>query len=378
MATASIDSPPQRPAVTYRTFGALRTVLALLVLIWHSADVSPIRNLTPAGLQFGPLAVFVFFVLSGFVITEAVLAFYQQRPAGFIANRLVRLYPPYVVALILVAGILAFDGAQTPLPHAWDMPANLITNLFAIFPVVPLTDRLLGIDHRIELVSIIWSVRIEFAFYIAVSIALTVSCVLRAPKWRDAMLLVGCTAMLMIHFVLFHLQQSQSRLGFYTNFAPHFVVGVAMALIAQTNASRLAWPAVLVLALPLATIQAVAYPSMRGADALLLFAMDAAHILPAALYLLSVLLIAVLAGVHPRSKKALRWDKSLGEWSYPIYLLHIPSLYFVQKLTLSSTYLNLAAVFTTTLVLAWLTTRLSRLILDPVRRRVRKHALPAD
>ena len=42
-----------------------------------------------------------FFVLSGFIIAEAIDVFYQRPAAAFLLNRVLRLGPPYWVAVIV-------------------------------------------------------------------------------------------------------------------------------------------------------------------------------------------------------------------------------------------------------------------------------------
>jgi len=54
-----------------------------------------------------------FFVLSGFFIRYAQHK--KHRPAGdFYVNRLVRIYPPFLVSLVLAAGVLAVVATQVP------------------------------------------------------------------------------------------------------------------------------------------------------------------------------------------------------------------------------------------------------------------------
>src|ERR1700748_2272948 len=87
----------------YRYFGAFRLMLAVLVMVQHfGADLAPAplaSFLAPYG--FGSVAVLIFFALSGFVITEAVDSVYRTRPAAFLSNRLLRIVPHFLLAVIL-------------------------------------------------------------------------------------------------------------------------------------------------------------------------------------------------------------------------------------------------------------------------------------
>ena len=89
----------------YRPFGALRFLLAVLVMIQHfgsSIVPEPVRAAIYP-LAVGTVAVMVFFVLSGFIIAEAVHCNYQSRPSAFLFNRFLRIVPPLVIAISLSA-----------------------------------------------------------------------------------------------------------------------------------------------------------------------------------------------------------------------------------------------------------------------------------
>ena len=90
-------------AYPYRYFGVFRLMLATLVMMQHFGDDLAPYELTVALAPYtvGDVAVVVFFALSGFVITEAVDAVYRVRPLPFLANRLLRIVPHFLLALVL-------------------------------------------------------------------------------------------------------------------------------------------------------------------------------------------------------------------------------------------------------------------------------------
>lgn len=47
----------------------------------------------------------MFFALSGFIVAEAAMTFYRDRPGNFIVNRVLRIYPSYVAALVVTANL---------------------------------------------------------------------------------------------------------------------------------------------------------------------------------------------------------------------------------------------------------------------------------
>lgn len=88
-------------------FTIMRLAFALLVLVGHSYPISgngydPLSSLMQ-NMWIGEAAVLGFFTISGFLITAS----FQNRPIGdFIAARILRLYPGFIVCLIVVAMIL--------------------------------------------------------------------------------------------------------------------------------------------------------------------------------------------------------------------------------------------------------------------------------
>lgn len=96
----------------------LRVVAALLVLVSHSfvivsgdVDREPLRP--TYGLTFGSIAVDVFFVVSGLLVTRSIAN--RNDAVAFITARALRIWPELVVSLLLVAYVLG--GAVTGLPH---------------------------------------------------------------------------------------------------------------------------------------------------------------------------------------------------------------------------------------------------------------------
>ena len=83
--------------------GSIRFLLAFSVLILHSSPIAGIRLLP------GETAVRTFYIISGFYMTLIFSTKYASatRPYySFITNRWLRLYPPYLVVVLLI-GVLS-------------------------------------------------------------------------------------------------------------------------------------------------------------------------------------------------------------------------------------------------------------------------------
>src|SRR3546814_689123 len=113
----------------YRPFGTYRLVLATLVLLSHSFWLSLGGDHFLSRIGVGNVGVMSFFVLSGFVISEALSSFYQTRPAAFLLNRFNRLYPPFLAALAISVGLHAWAGQGSFITQ------NLLANTLALVPL---------------------------------------------------------------------------------------------------------------------------------------------------------------------------------------------------------------------------------------------------
>lgn len=82
-------------------FGSYRYVLATLVMVGH---------LWPLGNSWcGHYAVFAFYLLSGFLMTKVLRSRYGDGVGGtlrFLANRALRIFPPYWAVIALTLAIL--------------------------------------------------------------------------------------------------------------------------------------------------------------------------------------------------------------------------------------------------------------------------------
>ncbi len=155
-----------------RSIDALRGIAALGVVLYHAIDQSekvipsnllryPMR-LIQFGSSFGYIGVFLFFVISGFCIhlkwcrsqsnnDESSIAF-----GKFWKRRLRRLYPPYIIALVLFLSLTALSAGIS------------VTRLFA-YDVVMHILMLHNFDPRTcySINGVFWTLAIEEQLYLA-------------------------------------------------------------------------------------------------------------------------------------------------------------------------------------------------------------------
>ncbi|ALE92650.1 hypothetical protein AOC05_10595 [Arthrobacter alpinus] len=176
---------------------ALRLALALLVIISHSAALggySP--EILVSGETLGRWAVFGFFGLSGFLITRSRLS---GRPVSdYYAARVLRIFPAFVVSLLLVAFVMA------PLSHFFGSsgtysPVDAITFFFrnlALYPPVAgqssIADTLSsGVAVPDTWNGSLWTIWYEAACYMAIGVLVS----LVARKYVGMVLLAAFVAL---------------------------------------------------------------------------------------------------------------------------------------------------------------------------------------
>ena len=90
-------------------FNLIRVIAALAVLVTHSfalvmgsGDFEPLRKIV--GISFGQVAVDIFFVTSGFLVTSSLLK--RKSTVEFVWARVLRIYPALWMMLVLTVFIL--------------------------------------------------------------------------------------------------------------------------------------------------------------------------------------------------------------------------------------------------------------------------------
>lgn len=312
----------------YAPLGSFRLLLALMVLLHHAAaQIGPPAIADAVGpLEPGSIAVYVFFVLSGSIIAEAIQRTYEGRPFAFIANRMLRIVPSYAVALaafIAAAGVafalglgsLAVEGpALTPADLV--APGVLLGNLVAILP---------GFAHGLPgaeiplLIPIVWAIRVEILFYGAIFAALLVARVTGVSLGR-ILALIGA-ALLAWCAVRFEAGAASSLAN-----APFFVLGVAaQRLLAGRDTSTAATglsTAFAVVAFALCVLRIASLdPVIAGT------AHFRDHPTEIALFCGLLALFAGLTRLRISGRGPMaRLDRRLGDLTYPLYLNHMAAI----------------------------------------------------
>ena len=157
MSSPSIESTPAEPALKPHTrileLDALRALAAINLVLFHFTHVYSVKfgYSTPLGFEwpYGAYGVEMFFILSGFVNSMSLLR--RGQPTDFVAARLIRIVPFFLIAIIANLWILRLAPMYETVGSA---------QFLANMTLVP---RILGYEC---VDPVMWTLQIEMMFYV--------------------------------------------------------------------------------------------------------------------------------------------------------------------------------------------------------------------
>ena len=184
---------PDRAMSRITTLDALRGIAAFVVVIHHIllassqfnavynggkvAGVAKIMGFTPLHVLWaGQEAVIIFFILSGFVLS---LPFWRGKDitfTGFAIKRIVRLYPPYIVAVFIAALLMTLIVRRPPDPWMGGYWPGILT-----WRVVLEHVAMIGSPTRNYIDAPVWSLWVEMQ--ISIIFPLMIMAMRRLGRW---------------------------------------------------------------------------------------------------------------------------------------------------------------------------------------------------
>jgi peptidoglycan/LPS O-acetylase OafA/YrhL len=311
-----------------KAVGVLRLFLALCVVAGHARD-SVFGMIPPIWSVF---SVPIFFVISGFYMAMVISGPYRNKPVGaFYLSRIARLYPAYLISIVTAFWALLAATGLTFLDPLFSMPLHqqlyvVLSNVLILGQelvyLFPLSNAATGQQFSLDNITLnppAWSISVELIFYFLAPLAvrslrssavfLGVGALYAAAiplidldalrQWLGNPILFSLPTLNYYMFpasflmfgggaVAYHLIYEQAILGHggRPSAASYWIAVVATAFIAKFCAPLVAWWQILAFV--------IAVPA--------LFALT-------------------------RDNKL---DRTVGELSYPVYIMHFPVLIILK------------------------------------------------
>ncbi|RZU74574.1 peptidoglycan/LPS O-acetylase OafA/YrhL [Micromonospora kangleipakensis] len=353
-------APSQAPSSRLYVLDGLRLVAALLVVGFHFTifakpwgvpNGSALPELAVA-TQFGWLGVYLFFLISGFVICMSAEG---RSVAQFATARITRLYPAYWFAVLATTAVLTlWPVVAKPLS-----PGDVLTNL-------TMFQDLIGVK-RVDVVY--WTLSVELRFYLLFGVFVLVRgytprrVLLFAAGWLVASLFATS------HFPLL------TKLLVPRDSAC-FVAGMALYLIYRHGSNIYLWG--LVGASWLVALEMIGSMTPTG-PVRNVFSPTQVAVVEAAVMTVFFLIMAAVA--TRRLAVGWRWLTTAGALTYPLYLLHEfigwTMIHHLRRVL--PPWATLLVVVLTFLVISWLVYRLvEKPVAGWLRRRFAEARLSSD
>lgn len=327
-------------------FGSFRFALALMVAVCH---------LWPATVSWwGMYAVFGFYTLSGYLMTLVLNERYWRLGRGgtirFLANRALRIYPPYLLVLVLTLAAVRGMTAEGVRGHANlavpESPWAWLVNVTIVGLAAPVP----------RLIPPAWSLDIELVLYLAMALALA------RRRWIAT---VWCLASLAYTGYL---------VATGANLLVRYVPPVAASLPFSIGSMIYYWRDDLPVFGRPARLAALAAFALHASLASAVWQDVTLGGFYVSLGLVAVV-VAALRSLDERTHPAGAWDHVLGDLSYPLFLCHVlagllvaraaPALHAAWPGASAGCAVGLA------LVLAWVVHRAAEAPIAPLRARFR-------
>lgn len=305
-------------------FDGMRGVACLMVFFVHFYALFGIHFVGPARSMFyvasnsGSTGVDCFFVISGFLIYKISL----ERKAGFgsfIARRIRRLYPTFLVVFLFYLVLSARFPAISKLPDGAGQLALAIGSNLLMLP---------GMLSSTPIISVAWSLSYEWFFYLTLPL-IVLFCNMKAWNWRSRIAFwTGVAIAQYLAATLFGLGESHLRLIMFT---AGIILWEAVEHFPIRGSSHVEeWAAIAMLVFVLAVIGGSAVETRLSK--VVLASVPNFYGLGLSTGWLAVAFYALRGNGILRSFFSVRALRAVGKISYSYYLIHGLGLHMLKYL----------------------------------------------
>jgi peptidoglycan/LPS O-acetylase OafA/YrhL len=177
---------------------ALRGFAALYVVLFHVLPQQILLFGVNIGLlfRFGPEAVIVFFVLSGFVIKYTFERSADKSFKYYFIRRFIRLYIPLFFIYVLGYLLKCYNAGELANPE-W---GNLLGNLFMLQDVISQKPNVISAAYMGN--GVLWSLSYEWWFYMLYYVLATRIPAEKLNKWVNIIVITAAATYLIYPFIV--------------------------------------------------------------------------------------------------------------------------------------------------------------------------------
>jgi len=296
----------------YIPLGIFRLTLATFVLIVHTENVYPIfKN----DVNFGGLGVWLFYLVSGFVIFSAHDNFYRGRAKNYLINRLIRIFPTLWFCLLFSLAILYYArlmGIEVGLIRA---DSYGIKEFLLSLTVIGgfLNENVWGPLPPGATLTI------EMKFYVLSAVIFFTVDKYFKNNGRGLFIFA---ILFLIAYIVVDLTNSQYRWFGALRYSPVFILGAAAYYTMKLGWQNLGATTIFILAALMTVHFTLVTGSSSSYDG---WEPSQIRITTSMLFVSMFFLLNFLVRIHVESKIKII-DQFMGDLTYPLYLVQIPLL----------------------------------------------------
>lgn len=294
----------------YLFLGFFRFGLATCVLITHT---SLIYDLEKSYVNLSALGVWLFFVVSGFVIFSAHDNFYRGRTSSFLLNRALRMYPTLWVCLTISIILIWLNGGASL------GDARIATSKYEWSEVLMSYSIIGGFlsNDAWQPLSPGFTLTIEFEFYLA---AATLFWVAQKNWVPENVLFLAAGIAAAVIYVFIDATGSQYRFFGTGRFGCLFALGASLYVLHRDGWHNVGAIVIGLLSLCLSIHFVLSHESSVGFVGL---GITSSRIYLLVGFVLLIVIMCLLLRIEA-SLAMRRVDKILGDLTYPLYLIQTP------------------------------------------------------